>query len=65
MKLNDKVYDILKWVCLIVLPAFATLYATLGNTWGWPYIDQVVITINAFATFIGVLIGVSTINYKK
>lgn len=65
MKLPDKLYDILKWVCLIVLPAFAVLYATLGNTWGFPYVDQICITINAIATFIGVAIGVSTMKYNK
>ena len=65
MKLPDKLYDILKWVCLIVLPAVAVLYATLGNTWGLPYVDQICITINAIATFIGVIIGVSTLNYNK
>ena len=65
MKLSNNVYNILKWVCLIVLPAVAVLYATLGNTWGFPYVDQIVITINAIATFIGVVIGVSTMNYNK
>lgn len=65
MKLPDKLYDILKWVCLIVLPAFAVLYSTLGNAWQFPYIEQIVITINAIATFIGVVIGVSTMNYNK
>ena len=65
MKLPNNVYNILKWVCLIVLPAVAVLYATLGNTWGFPYVDQIVITINAIATFIGVVIGVSTMNYNK
>ena len=65
MKLPNKLYDILKWVCLIVLPAVAVLYATLGNTWGFPYVDQICITINAVATFIGVVIGVSAMSYNK
>lgn len=64
-KLPDNLYNILKWVCLIVLPAVAVLYGTLGNTWGLPYIEQICITINAVATFIGVVIGVSTMTYNK
>lgn len=65
MKLPNKVYDVLKWICLIVLPAVAVLYGTLGNTWGLPYVEQICITINAVATFIGVVIGVSTMTYNK
>lgn len=64
-KLPDNLYNILKWVCLIVLPAVAVLYGTLGNTWGLPYVEQICITINAVATFIGVVIGVSTMTYNK
>lgn len=36
MKLNDRIYDVLKWVVMIVLPAVATLYAALAPVWGWP-----------------------------
>lgn len=65
MKLNDKTYEILKWACLIALPAIATFYGLMAETWSLPYGDQIVTTINAFATLIGVLIGVSTYNYRK
>lgn len=65
MKMNDRTYDLLKWLCLIVLPALATLYATLGKVWGLPYTEQIPLTINAIATFIGVCIGVSTLAYNK
>lgn len=59
MKLPDKVYDILKWICLIVLPACATLYSVMSGIWGFPYGDQIVGTITAVGTFLGTLIGVS------
>lgn len=65
MRMNDRTYDFLKWLCLIVLPALATLYATVGKLWQLPYADVIPATINAVATFIGVCIGVSTLNYNK
>ena len=42
MKIPDKLYDILKWVVIIVLPALATLYAALSTVWVWPYSEEVV-----------------------
>lgn len=65
MKLPNGVYDIAKWCCLIVLPALALLYATLGTIWNWPYVEEIGKTINAIALFIGTIIGISTINYNK
>lgn len=65
MKFNDKIYNALKWICLIVLPACATLYYALSGIWGLPYGEQIVGTITAIDTFIGALIGISTINYNK
>lgn len=66
MKLNDKLYDVLKWVCMIVSPALCTLLVTLTSLWGWAIpIEAIVGTITAVTTFIGVLIGISTYNYNK
>ena len=65
MKLPDKVYDVLKWIALIFLPALAVLYGALAPTWNWPYPEQIVYTITAIDTFLGALIGVSTITYTK
>lgn len=65
MKLSNKVYDVLKWVALIVLPALATLYAVLSAIWGLPFGEQIPATITAIDTFIGALIGVSTAKYNK
>jgi len=61
----SKVYDVLKWVCMIVLPAIATLWFTLGKIWGFPYLAEIEATIIAIDTFLGALIGVSTIQYNK
>lgn len=65
MKLNDKVYDVLKWVTMIFLPAVSTLYFALATVWGWPYISEVMATFAAITMFLGALIGVSTYNYNK
>lgn len=64
MKLNDKVYNVLKWVCIIFLPALGTLIFALGAVWGFDA-SQIVGTITALNTFLGALIGVSTISYNK
>lgn len=65
MKLNDKVYDLLKWITMIVLPALGTLYFTLTTIWGFPYGEQVSGTVNALVLFLGAVLGISTANYKK
>lgn len=65
MKLSNKTYDILKWVAMILLPAVGTLYFTLAGIWGLPYGEQIVGTITAVDTFIGVILGISSIQYKK
>ena len=65
MKMNDKTYDILKWIAMILLPAIATLYFTMANIWGLPYADQIVGTITGIDTFLGVILGISTSQYNK
>ena len=65
MKMPDKLYDVLKWVCLIALPSLAVLYFTLAKIWGLPYGAEITATINAVALFIGALIGVSQISINK
>ena len=65
MKMNNKVYDTLKWIALILLPALGTLYFALAGIWGFPYAEQIVGTITAIDTFLGVLLGISAKTYKK
>ena len=65
MKLNNKIYDILKFIAQVVLPAVATLYFTLAQIWGLPFGEQIVGTISAVDLFLGALLGISTMNYKK
>lgn len=63
--MNDKLYDVLKWIAMILLPALGTLYFALAGIWGFPYAEQVVGTITALDTFLGVLLGISTSQYNK
>lgn len=65
MKLSNKVYDVLKWIALYLLPAMGTLYFALSGIWGLPYGEQIVGTITAADTFLGVLLGISNAGYKK
>ena len=65
MKIPDKLYDILKWVVIIMLPAVATLYAALAPVWNWPYCDEVVKSITAVDTFLGAVLCISTATYHK
>ena len=64
MILPDKYYQIIKWIVLTVLPALSVLVATLGKSYGWSGTDMTVLTINAIATFLGVITGVSAYNLK-
>jgi hypothetical protein len=65
MKLSNKVYDALKWIAQILLPALGTLYFALAGIWGFPYAEQIIGTITAVDTFLGVLLGISTMQYRK
>lgn len=63
--MSNKVYDILKWIALFLLPAIGTLYFALAGIWGFPYGEQIVGTITAIDTFLGVVLGISTARYNK
>lgn len=65
MKLNDKIYNALKWIAIVALPATGTLYFALAGIWGFPYGEQIVGTITAVETFLGIILGISTYNYNK
>lgn len=65
MKMSNKVYDVLKYVALVVLPALATLYFALAKIWGFPYGAEIVGTISAVDAFLGALLQISTNQYNK
>ena len=63
--MNNKVYNVLKWIAMIVLPALATLYLGLSNVWGLPYGEEVSTTITLVNTFLGTVLMISTNQYNK
>ena len=63
--MSNKTYDILKWIALYFLPALATLYFALAGIWGFPFGEEIVGTITAIDTFLGVVLGISNAQYKK
>ena len=61
--MSNKTYDILKYIAQILLPAIGTLYFALAGIWGFPYGEQIVGTITAVDTFLGVILKVSSNQY--
>jgi hypothetical protein len=65
LKLNNKVYDVLKWVALIALPAFAVFYSTVGSIWHLPNVKEISDTVIAVDVFLGALLQISSSSYRK
>ena len=65
MRFENRVYDVLKWICLIFLPAVAILYSAIDGVFGWGYTATVTTIISAIEAFIGSMIGISTKVYRK
>lgn len=65
MLLPNKLYDILKWVVMICLPALTTAYVGLAAIWGWPFATEVAKTSAVICTLLGTLLGISTAEYNK
>ncbi len=61
----DKVYDVLKWVGLIALPASAVCVQTIGTAAGWTGTDLTVTILTALGTLVGALIGASAIKARQ
>lgn len=64
-KLSNSVYDFLKFLCTILLPALGTLYFALAQIWDLPLAEEIVGTLSAIAVFIGAIIGISSAQYHK
>lgn len=65
MKLPNKVYDILKWIVMICIPALTTAYVGLSAVWGFPYAEEIAKTSAVVCTLLGALLGISTAQYNK
>ena len=65
MKMTNKTYDVLKWVCMFALPALATLLTSLGAIWGIAVAPQIADTVVAVNAALAMCLGISSINYHK
>lgn len=63
--MSNKVYDVLKWIVVLVLPGLATLYSALSGIWGLPFADQIPATITAVDAFLGAVLMISSAQYNK
>lgn len=64
MKITGKLYDVLKFIAQVGLPALGTLYFTLAGLWGLPSAEEVVATIVAIDTFLGVILQISSASFN-
>ena len=65
MILPDRIYDLMKWLTLVVIPALTTAYVGLSGVWGWPYAEEVAKTSAVICTLLGALLSISTAQYNK
>ena len=65
MKIPNKLYDVLKWLCMLALPALALFTQTIFAIWGLPYGEQISATIVAINALMGACLGISTIGYNR
>lgn len=63
--MNSKVYDVLKWLDMIGLPAIGALYAGLAKIWGFPFPEKITGTITVICTFLGSILAISSSQYYK
>ena len=65
MKLNDRVYDCMKWCVLVLIPAATSLYVGLSMVWQWPFAEEIAKTSSLVCAFLGAILGISTHYYNK
>lgn len=65
MKMSGRTYDVLKWVAMLALPAFATLISTVGAIWQIPYTEEISRTVVAVNAALAAVLGISSVNYHK
>lgn len=64
MIFSNKVFDCLKWIVLVALPALTTAYVGLSAIWGFPYAEEVAKTSAVVCALLGTLLGISNLQYK-
>lgn len=64
IKMDSRIYDILKWCVLVFVPALTTAYVGLSAVWGWPFAEEVAKTSAIICTLLGTILGISNLQYK-
>lgn len=65
MRMNSKLYDVLKWIAQILLPALTVFVGVVLGCFEYEHVDIVVTIMTAFDTFLGTILGISSYNYRK
>lgn len=65
MKLNDSIYNVLKWIAIVFLPALITFVGVVLTSLNVENTEVILTIMNAFAVFVGTILGVSTIKYNN
>lgn len=65
MVFSNAIYDKLKWIALILLPALAALYVAIAKYWNLPYPEAISGTIMAIDAFLGAILQISSKNYNN
>lgn len=65
MKFENRVYDTLKWIAMLFLPALATAIRVIFAIWNIPYGEEIAATIVAIDAFLGACLGISNIKYNN
>lgn len=63
--MSNKLYDTLKWIALVLIPALGALYFGLSKIWGFPMGEEIVGTLTTIDTFLGTILGISNVKYKN
>lgn len=63
--MSNKIYDVLKWIAMVVLPAIGTAYAGLAVIWGFPYGEEILGTLGIAEVFLGSILQISSAQYSK
>ena len=64
--MNSKLYEVLRWIIWIVIPAVGVLLSTLDKAWGWNMpIDAILTTLSAISLFLGTVLGIAKIQNDK
>lgn len=65
MKMTNEMYDKIKWIVMIFMPALTALVGTVGKIYGWEYTEIATATISAITVFLGAITVKSSIEFKK